>query len=231
MRVWHVQWPYYWTLRTCLLRSWTAYTAARRLRGRPPPWTQSDPPDVVLEGFPRSGNTVLYHLLRAARPAGTRIRHAAHAPCRMRAAGDLQPPVCVPLRDPREVLPELRRKMPMLRADDVLRAYACFHTSVLRQRDTILIVETGTLFGHPGAVLAAVSRATGRAFRLDRDPATFVADYRTWERRQRDAHLARLGGRVLATEPDALPDSAAMRRCLALYHQLRRHAVVARADD
>ena len=70
--------------KTILARSPTLALPVARLRGHGEPF---DPGvDIVIEGFPRSANSVAVHAFRVAQDRPVRIAHHLHAPAQVIAA-------------------------------------------------------------------------------------------------------------------------------------------------
>ena len=119
--------------------------------------------DVVIEGYPRSGNSFAVAAFAQAQPRPIRIAHHTHAPANVLTAARLGVPALVVVRDPEEAAVEfaLVKQIGIVRA---LRGYASFHEALLPRRDGFVVGEFGEVTTDLGPVIRRVNARFGTSF-------------------------------------------------------------------
>ncbi len=155
------------------------YELADRLRARPWPYLalvrgrrdadgrpKAVTPDtqLVLEGYPRSGNTFARIAFEMAQPAPVRLAHHLHAPAQVLAAARLGVPCVVLLREPDEAVLSQVVREPRLTLAQTLRSYARFHEAIAPVRDRFVLARFETVTSDFAAVIGAVNRRFGTGF-------------------------------------------------------------------
>jgi hypothetical protein len=120
--------------------------------------------DIVIEGFPRTGNTyaVTAFLMVQRRPV--RVAHHVHTSGQVVEAVRRGLPCVVLIREPEETVLSLLVRLPHLTLSQALRAYRRFYAGVTRCRDGFVLAPFDTVVRDVGAVVDAVNRRFGTAF-------------------------------------------------------------------
>lgn len=119
--------------------------------------------DILIEGYPRSGNTFAVAALSHVRP-GVRIAHHLHAPGHVIAAIRLGVPALVLIRDPEQAVAELVLLKPALTVAQALRGYVRFYAPLLPHRAGFVVARTSEVTADFGAVTRRVNERFGTAF-------------------------------------------------------------------
>ena len=90
--------------------------------------------EIVIEGFPRSGNSFAVAAFRRAQRRPVRIAHHLHAPGHAIAGVRAGVPTLVMLRSPDEAVPEFAASKPNIPVPEILRGYVRFHEPLLPHR-------------------------------------------------------------------------------------------------
>lgn len=125
--------------------------------------------DLVVEGFPRSGNTFAVFALRHANPGIVVASHVHHVG-QLRRAAALAKPVVVLVREPVACLSSYLLAGPHGRAPGVLKEYVSYHRTVrdlATRRGSAVAVVT---FEAATTDMAAVTAAINHHFGLDLTP-------------------------------------------------------------
>ena len=133
--------PYYWTLRTLVGRSPWLFNPLFRAFNDDPQRLVGEATEIVIEGFPRSGNSFSVNAFTWAQDRPVVIANHVHVPGQVSAGLRLGKPVCVLIRDPKAAVPALLAKNPHLLRSDVLTAYAAYYRSLLPLRDRIVLAS------------------------------------------------------------------------------------------
>jgi hypothetical protein len=122
--------------------------------------------EIVIEGFPRSGNTfavAAFHL--AQRPADVPIAHHAHVPAQLLEAVRLGLPAVALVRQPEECVLSLVVRAPSLGLGGVLRGWVRFHEPLVRVRDRLVVVTFEDATSDVGGLVRTVNERFGTRFR------------------------------------------------------------------
>lgn len=163
--------------------SWTrrARRAVRRVVGRYPalylPWVRSrrkafDGSDkavssttqVVIEGYPRSGNSFAFAAFRLAQGAETSIAHHLHAPAQVIRAVRRGIPTLVVVRAPDDAAVSLRVRHPEMTIRDALRDYIAFYRPLLRYTDGMVVADFSEVTQDFGSVVRRLNARFGTRF-------------------------------------------------------------------
>ncbi|HEX9123963.1 MAG TPA: hypothetical protein VF984_11525 [Actinomycetota bacterium] len=98
--------------------------------------------DLVVEGFPRSSNSLTVALLAAAQPGEIRIAHHVHAPAHVIEAVHRRLPTLVLVREPSEAVVELVLLKPALSVRQVLRGWVRFHAPLVPRRRGFVVASS-----------------------------------------------------------------------------------------
>lgn len=132
--------------------------AQRRNPGRIPMDASAD---LVVEGFPRSGNSFLMSWFACANP-GLRIASHLHSIANVTAALRLGVSAVVVIRPPATAIASLALFSPAEPLDQHIARYRRFHRGVLAVAGDVVISPFPTTTGDPARVVEAVAIRSGR---------------------------------------------------------------------
>ncbi len=124
-----------------------------------------DGTDLVVEGFPRSGNSFAVAALASAQPAPIRIAHHVHAPANVIAGIRRGLPTLVVVREPEDAVVELVLLKPFLAVAQALRGWVRFHEPLLRYRGRFLVARTDEVIGDLAGVVRRLNERFGTSLR------------------------------------------------------------------
>ena len=182
-RLWMLYRPYIWWDQKNITARGIA-SAEERVVG---PYTE-----IVIDGFQGSANSFATAAFRYSQRRPVALAHHLHAPVQIIQAVELEKPVVVTVRAPREAVLSLTSRWPHLSVAQGLRSYTRFYRKLLPYTDRFVISS----FDQTTAHFDDVIRETNRRFHthfdiLDNTEATLTAirkpeRFRTeaWQRRQ-----------------------------------------------
>jgi hypothetical protein len=179
---------------------------ARRRKGRA---VVGPDTEIVIEGFPRTGNTFAVFAFQSAQPRPVRVAHHLHAPAQVSAAAARGLPVLLLIRPPEDAIVSSVLWWPHVTPGDVLAAYTRFYERLLPVRDACVIGRFDDVTGDMGVVIDRVNRRFGCDFaRFEHTPENVESCYRLIEERSRQpsttaAINAYMSGLISAAELDA----------------------------
>lgn len=106
------------------------YFPVMRRRGRYKDLLISDRTELVIEGYPRSGNTFAVAALQWAQARQLTIARHTHSPAQVIEAVRRRLPVLVLVRDPRDAAPSLVIREPAVSLELALKRYIRFHSRI-----------------------------------------------------------------------------------------------------
>ena len=193
--------------------------------------------DLVVEGFPRSGNTFLYSLIVAATRSDARIAHHTHGVAAFRLASRWKIPCVIVVREPAPAVASLCRRHPGLAPETGWRRYVVYHESLLEMAEELVIVDFRNLVSDPVRVLSALDECFGGALLHDWDEQEIIGEARrhAWQMHEQD------GGRTVdrrhgaglrvdgsaAGVPANAPGDAHLDEGIAVPERIRRRAETA----
>ena len=115
---------------------------------------------LVIDGFPRSGNSYSGRMIGLSQGENFKFLSQCHCPPFLLAALKMGTPAALTLRQPEDsaVSWVILRKLPM---DVVLKLYIDFHRVLLRQRKKLLVLNFKTITGDFSLVLRMMNRRFG----------------------------------------------------------------------
>lgn len=119
---------------------------------------------LVIEGFPRSGNTFAVFAFRQAQERDVCVAHHLHAPAQVMRGVQRRLPTLVLVRDPLEAVPSLMLRDPRFSADLALRYYVSFYETVARYRHGYVRATFEEVTGDYGAVIERINARFGTEF-------------------------------------------------------------------
>jgi hypothetical protein len=123
-----------------------------------------DETELLIDGFPRSGNTFAVVAFQLAQPAPVRISHHIHSSAHMIAAAKRGTPVVVTVREPVEAVLSCVIREPYVSLGHALRAYAAFYRTLQPWRDRMVVAEFREIITDFGEVVGRVNERFGTAF-------------------------------------------------------------------
>ena len=138
-------------------------------RSAPVDLDSSPPPvlpgtDIVIEGFPRSGNTFAVEDFRSAQPVTPLIAHHHYVPAQVIAGAKNEIPTLVLIRDPDDAVLSYVIRYPHLTIGQALRHYVRFYSRCLPYRDRVLTATFEEVTNDMGTVTLGVNDRFGTKF-------------------------------------------------------------------
>lgn len=173
--------------------------------------------DLVIEGYPRSGNTFAVVAFQTCQPQLLRVAHHHHAPAQVMRAVKLKIPVLVLIRTPADAVTSLLVRRPELTPELALRSYVRFYRSLLRLTPKLVVARFDELTADFGAVIEKLNERTGHRFaHFTHNSSTVQACFRVIDERNRE----RNGTGVLSEEAVARPSTERSKRQRAIRETL-----------
>lgn len=113
--------------------------------------------DIVIEGFPRCGNTFAYAAFVLAQPKELRVAHHTHSPTQILMADRYGIPCLALLRHPCEALVSALIREPNLDPILLLRHYVFFYERALKHIESIVISDFYTTTHHLDLAIRALN--------------------------------------------------------------------------
>jgi hypothetical protein len=120
--------------------------------------------ELVIEGYPRSGNNFALAAFRLAQGRPVRVAHHTHAPATVMVAVRRSIPALVLIRDPEEAVLEFVIRRPELSPAGALRGYIRFYRPLLPYRGGFVVGAFSEVTTDFGAVIRRVNDRFGTAF-------------------------------------------------------------------
>lgn len=112
---------------------------------------------LVIEGFPRSGNTFAYFALRSMMPETAHIATRVHVPAQVIIAARLEMPILYVVREPVSTLASLLIAAPHVPIRAAFAEYVHHHRMVVRHKDSMVVGEFETVSNRFGEVVDALN--------------------------------------------------------------------------
>jgi hypothetical protein len=113
--------------------------------------------DIVIEGYPRSGNHFTVAAFQLAQSRVVRVAHHTHVPANIIAAVRNRIPVLVLVRNPEDAVVDFVSIKPFLTAGLALRGYVRFYERLLPYRDRFVVGSFEDVNTDLGAVIRRVN--------------------------------------------------------------------------
>ena len=120
--------------------------------------------DVVIEGFPRCGNTFATAAFLLAQPRPVEVAHHRHSAAQVIRAARSGVPCIVLIRDPREAIASFLVRHPAYSLGQALGRYIRFHEAVAPWKDRFVIAPFGEVTTDFGGVIRRVNGRFGTSF-------------------------------------------------------------------
>jgi len=155
--------PFHWTARTLIGRCPRAFNIVFGSVNDGDRLTRKDT-ELVIEGFPRSGNSFSVYAFSNAGARDLSIAHHVHSPSQIITAARYGLPAVLLVRAPRDAVSGGLAKIATHRTGDLLRAYTAYYRSLLPLREHYVIAPFETVTTDIGRIVSAVNRRFGTAF-------------------------------------------------------------------
>jgi hypothetical protein len=120
--------------------------------------------DIVIEGYPRSGNTFAVTAFGSAQSREVRVARHEHAAAQVIAATRAGVPALVLIREPEDAVLSFAIQQPHLSLRQVLRSYIRFYQPLLAHRDRFVLATFQEVTNDFGAVTRRVNQRFGTDF-------------------------------------------------------------------
>jgi hypothetical protein len=137
------------------------YFPLYRLAGSKPRLAVSNSTELVIEGYPRCGNTFSVVAFEQAQARPVNIAHHLHVPAQVIAGVRRKLPVVVLIREPYAAISSLLVREPYLTPEIAIRDYLRFYTCIQAYQEHCLIVDFADLTADFGSVIARLNAKFG----------------------------------------------------------------------
>lgn len=120
--------------------------------------------DIVIEGYPRSGNTFAITAFGSAQTREVRVAHHEHAAAQVIAAARARVPAIVLIREPEDAVLSFAVQQPDITLGQALRTYDRFYRPLLPYRDRFVLARFEEVTSDFGAVIRRVNQRFGTDF-------------------------------------------------------------------
>jgi hypothetical protein len=121
---------------------------------------------LVIEGFPRSGNTFAVVAFEQAQRRSVRIAHHLHMPAQVMRAARWRIPTLVLIRNPADAALSLVIREPWISIRQAMKHYVSFYEKVAGYRSAFVVGSFEEVIQDYGAVLERVNTRFGTRFSL-----------------------------------------------------------------
>jgi hypothetical protein len=121
--------------------------------------------EIVIEGFPRCGNTFAVVAFRSAQRRDIEIAHHLHAAAQIKRATNLDIPTIVLIREPFNAILSVAAKDPLLSISWILHSYIRFYAAVLPYLDKTIVAPFPCVTSDLGGIIRCVNAKYGTDFR------------------------------------------------------------------
>jgi hypothetical protein len=154
---------------------------------------------LVIEGFPRSGNTFAVVAFEQAQRESVRIAHHLHMPAQVMRAARWRIPTLVLLRRPTDAVLSLVMREPRISIRQAMKHYVSFYEKVAGYRSAFIVGTFEELIQDYGAILERVNAKFGTRFSLfDHSTENVEGVFSHIEERHRARRDGRLDERRIA---------------------------------
>lgn len=130
----------------------------------PHPWV-SRTTEIVIEGYPRSGNTFAVVAFRQAQGRQIKMAHHLHAAAQIKLAARLGVPAIVLIREPSEAILSVMVRDPHASMRWALSSYIRFYSTVLPYLDKVVVAPFATVTSDLASIIRLVNTHYGTAFK------------------------------------------------------------------
>jgi hypothetical protein len=130
----------------------------------PRPWV-SQTTEIVIEGYPRSGNTFAVVAFRQAQGREIKMAHHLHAAAQIKLAARLGVPAIVLIREPSEAVLSVLVRDPNASMRWALRSYVRFYSTVLPYLEKAVVAPFAAVTSDFASIIRMVNTRYGTAFK------------------------------------------------------------------
>jgi hypothetical protein len=162
----HLAWLYVqdWLSVTSILLVTARFRPALREPDDPRPWV-SRATEIVIEGYPRSGNTFAVVAFRQAQAREIKMAHHLHAAAQIKRAARLDIPAILLIRKPSEAILSLMVRDPHASMRWALRSYIRFYSAVVPHLEKTVVAPFTTVTSDLASIIRKVNTCYGMAFK------------------------------------------------------------------
>jgi hypothetical protein len=132
--------------------------------------------ELLIEAFPRSGNTYAEAAFRFANGDDVRLSHHLHTVRSVQLAVKYGTPALLLIREPRGILGSYLQFNPRYDGTEILEGYVVYHEALLPQIEHVVVSDFPETTGDFGAVTRRVNARFGTSFQpYERTPENEVA--------------------------------------------------------
>ena len=148
---------------TPILLSTARFNPGLREPDDPQPWV-SRTTEIVIEGYPRSGNTFAVVAFRVAQGRKIRMAHHLHAAAQIKRAARLDVPAIVLIREPSEAILSLLVRDPHASVRWALHSYIRFYTAVVPCLDKAVVAPFAIVTSDFASIIRMVNKRYDTTF-------------------------------------------------------------------
>ena len=165
-RLVHLAWLYAqdWSSVTPIFLATARLLPALREPDDPRPWV-SRTTEIVIEGYPRSGNTFAVVAFRQAQGREIKMAHHLHAAAQIKRAARLDVPAILLIRKPSEAILSLLVRDPHASMRWALRSYVRFYSAVIPHLKETVVAPFATVTTDLASIIRMVNIHYGTAFK------------------------------------------------------------------
>ncbi len=165
-RLVHLAWlqAYDWLSVTPIFLPTVRLVPALQEPGDPRCWV-SRTTEIVIEGYPRSGNTFAVVAFRLAQGREIEIAHHLHAAAQIKRAARLDVPAIVLIREPSEAILSVVVRDPHVSIRWALRSYIRFYSTVVPYLEKTVVAPFATVTSDLASIIRLVNTRYGTAFK------------------------------------------------------------------
>jgi hypothetical protein len=165
-RLVHLAWLYVqdWSSVTPIFIPTARFRPALQEPEDPRPWVTRTT-EIVIEGYPRSGNTFAVVAFRLAQSRKIEIAHHLHAAAQIKRAARLDVPAIVLVREPSEAILSLMVRDPRASIRWALRSYIRFYSAVVPYLAKTVVAPFATVTSDLASIIRMVNTRYGTAFK------------------------------------------------------------------
>lgn len=120
--------------------------------------------EIVIEAYPRSGNSFTVTAFKLAQPRPVHVAHHLHAAAQVKTGIRRGLPTLVTVRDPEEAILSYVILTPHLRVKQALQSYLDFHEGILAIKGQLVVSTFSQVTTDFGAVIRRVNEKFGSTF-------------------------------------------------------------------
>ena len=121
--------------------------------------------EIVIEGYPRSGNTFAVVAFRQAQGREIEVAHHLHAAAQIKRAARLDVPTIVLIREPSEAILSLVVRDPHASMRWALRSYIRFYSTVVPYLEKTVVAPFTAVTSDLASIIRMVNKRYGTAFK------------------------------------------------------------------